>query len=68
MTLSWGHEDLEAKGQLYHLGAHFEALFVGIFRAASDISCIFIRNITTGLEQGVTETLSFKCEQFQIST
>ena len=30
MTLGLGHKDLEAKGQLYHVGARFEALGMGL--------------------------------------
>ena len=41
MTLSWGHKDIEAKGQQYHVGARFEALFMSVFMAASEFSCNF---------------------------
>ena len=43
MALSWGHKDMEAKGQLYQVGARFEALFMGILTAASNLGCIFFR-------------------------
>ena len=33
--------NLEAKGQLYHVGAHFEALCLGVLMAVSDFSCNF---------------------------
>ena len=39
MTLGLGHKDLEAKGQLYHVGARFEALCEGILMSALDFSC-----------------------------
>ena len=35
MTLGQGHKDPEAKGQLYHVGARFEALIMGVLMAAS---------------------------------
>ena len=41
MTLGQGHKDLETKGQLYHVGARFEALCKGVLMAASDFSGIF---------------------------
>ena len=45
------HKDLEAKGQLYHVGARFEALCKGVLIAASDFSCNFFRILTFGFEQ-----------------
>ena len=48
MTLAKGHKDLEAKGQLYHVGASFEAFCEGVLKAASDFSCKFF---VSGLEQ-----------------
>ena len=53
MTLSLGHKDLEAKGQLYQVGACFEALFMGVLTAVSNLGCIFFRILTSGLEQCV---------------
>ena len=41
MALSYGHKDLEPKGQLYQVGAHFEALFMGVLTAVSNLGCIF---------------------------
>ena len=35
------HKDLDAKGQLYRVGARFEALSMGVLRAVSDLGCIF---------------------------
>ena len=51
MTQDWGHKDLEAKGQLYQVGTHFEALFTGVLTAASTLPCIFFCILTSGLEQ-----------------
>ena len=51
MVLSKGHKDLEVKGQLYQVGAHFEALFMSVLTAASNLGCIFFRILTYGLEQ-----------------
>ena len=48
-----GHKDLEAKGQLYHVGTRFEALFTGVLMEASDSSCNFLCMLTLGLEQCV---------------
>ena len=56
MTLGLGHKDLEAKGQLYHVGARFEALCKGVLMAASDFSCNFFRILTSGLEQCAAST------------
>ena len=36
-----GPYDLEAKGKLYHVGALFEALFMGVLMAAWEFSCNF---------------------------
>ena len=36
VIVSQDHNYLEAKGQLYHMGAHFEALYIGILMAGSD--------------------------------
>ena len=44
-------KDLEAKGQLYHVRSHFEALCKGVLMAASDFSCNFFRILTSGFEQ-----------------
>ena len=33
---SQDHNYQEAKSQLYHMGAHFEALYIGILMAGSD--------------------------------
>ena len=44
-------KDLEAKGQLYHVGARFEALFMGVLTAVSNLGCIFFRILISGLEQ-----------------
>ena len=41
MTLVQVHKDLEVMDQLYHVGAPFEALYMGILMAASDLGCIF---------------------------
>ena len=38
---SLDHKDIEAMGQLYHVGARFEALCKGVLMAASDFSYIF---------------------------
>ena len=35
---SLDRKDLEAKGQLCHVANHFEALFIGVLKAASDFS------------------------------
>ena len=51
MALRQGHKDLEAKGQLSHEGARFEALCKGVLMAASDFSCNFFRIPTSGFEQ-----------------
>ena len=40
-------------GQLYLVGAHFEALLMGVLMAASDFSCNFFRILTSGFEQCV---------------
>ena len=50
MTLGYGHKDIEARGQLYHLGAGFEALCEGVLMAALDISCIFFRILNLDLK------------------
>ena len=42
---------MEAKGQLYHVGACFEALFMGVLTAVSNLGYIFFRILTSGLEQ-----------------
>ena len=51
MAPSQGHKDLEAKGQIYEVGAHLEALFMSVLMAASNSGCIFFRFLTSGLEQ-----------------
>ena len=38
-------------GQLYHVGARFEALCKGVFMAASDVSCNFFRILPAHFEQ-----------------
>ena len=50
--------DLEAEGQLYHMGAGFEALYMGILMAGSEYSkfaffCILI----SGFEQSVQKEM-----------
>ena len=45
------HKDLEAKGQLYQLRARFEALFMGVLTAVSNLGRIFFRILTSGIEQ-----------------
>ena len=50
------HKDLDAKGQLYRVGARFEALSMGVLRAVSDLGCIFFRILSSGFEQ---------CEQYR---
>ena len=54
---SYDHKDLEAKGQLYYVGARFEALFMGVLTAVSYLGCIFFRILTSGLEQFVERIL-----------
>ena len=49
-----GPKDLEAKGQLYHVGVCFEALCMGHLMAFSDFSCNFFGILTSGFEQCVS--------------
>ena len=51
---------MEAKGQLYQVGAHFEALLMGILTAASNLGCIFFRILTYGLEQCACSSSGYK--------
>ena len=51
LNLQWPHMDLEAKGQLYQVGARFETLFMGVLTATSNLGCNFFRFLTSGLEQ-----------------
>ena len=44
-------KDLEAKGQLCHVVAHFKALFMGIFMAVTDFSCNCFGILSSRLEQ-----------------
>ena len=55
MTLGKGHKDLKAKGQLYHVGAHFEGLFMGVLKAVSDLGCIFFVIPSSVFEQCARE-------------
>ena len=57
MTLGKGHKDLEAKGQLYHVGARFKALCKGILEAASDFSFNFPCILTSGFDKSGDETV-----------
>ena len=53
ISLGQGHKDAKAEGQLYHVGAGFEAVFMGLLMAASDVSCNFFCILTSGFEQCV---------------
>ena len=64
MTLGLGLKDLEAKGQLYHVGTRFKALIIGVsIVVASEFSCNFFRILSSVLEQcavlGIAHTQTF---------
>ena len=54
ITLSYGHKDLKAKGELYQLGAHLEALFMDALSTVSYLG-IFFCILTSGFD------INFRC-------
>ena len=49
------------------MGARFEALFMGVLTAVSNLGCIFFRILTSGLEQCVmASTLDYLISDSQV--
>ena len=44
-------QDTEAKGRLYHVGAHLKAVIMGVIMVATDFTCNFFHIIIYALEQ-----------------
>ena len=54
-------------GQLYPMGAGFEALFMGDITTASDFSRIFFRILTFGIEQcEALTTIAYKVQRTSV--
>ena len=60
----WDHKDLEAKGQLYHVGARFEALFKGVFQRCVQFRVESTLTHSTQFSFELTLELIFECATF----